>query len=54
MCFFVPCAETLSGLLQLIISTGELQGGIIEPKGDKFCRGDEGACVGLYLLSAYM
>lgn len=49
----VSCAGISSGLLQLVVSMGELCCGVIQPKGHKFCRGDGGACVGLYLLSAY-
>lgn len=40
-------------LLQLAGPTGELQGGIIQSKGDKFCRGGEEARAGPYLPSPY-
>jgi len=49
----VCCAGTSSGLLLLVVSTWKLQGGVIQPDGDKFCRADGQTCVGLYLFSAY-
>lgn len=45
----VLCRDLL-GWLWLVISTVGLQGDILQPQADKFCRRDGEVCVGLYFL----